>query len=447
METISKMKAGEGNESNINDALNFFYDSATTEVVDTETGEIIELTGAPVDSPSLYAILSGEKVDTEKVKNFSTDRINDLIKNKLGESGATTSGTVASTSPKVKGTIGRFINSGASGSNLEVLKSSEPIINSSLVDNSYSTTKGINAGEMLVEGAINVGKELAKKSGGSAGDAAAVVTYLKLNSEIARMDAKVDRMNRSPFDITSKNTFLGSIVYNFAFSNHYSGFRNVLTSFSGVLKSVGTALTKLMPRSFADSTEGYLSTFGNCETYASINAVGSAGCSEIVTFDSSTLNDPYSDPGFITFVENNTTLSSSGKRTINDGSSLADYILYNDERVTPLGVVDGGIINSKKQGSSTIGMESDIAKMVENFIGASDEEKWFAKGGSFVNSNSNPDWQTYKYAQRYISLARAAENLRMYSNDKTAYNNLPYLEGDENPVMAFLENYYQVANK
>lgn len=447
MENISKMKAGEGNTSSINDAMNFLYDNNTTMVEDTKTGEVIKLTGAPVDSPSLYAILSGEKVDIDKAKNFSSDRINDLIKNKLGKSGVRVEGTVASTTSKVKGTIGRYVNNGTSSANLEILKSAEPIINSSLVDNSYETIKGIDAGEMLVDGAVNIGKELAKKSGGAAGDAAAVVSYLKLNSEIARMEAKIDRMNRNPFDITSKNTFLGSIVHSFAFSSNYSGVRNITTGLNGVLKSVGVAVINLMPRSFADSAEGYLSNFGDCERYNSINAVGSVGCSEIATFDASTLNNPYSDPGFIAFIENNTSIDSSGKRIINKGSDLADYILYNDERITPLGVVDGGIIESKKQNSSTISLESDISKMVEDFMGVSNEERWFAKGGDFVNSSSNPKWQTYKYAQRYISLARAAENLKMYSNDKTAYNNLHYFEGYENPVMAFTRDYYEVANR
>ncbi len=447
MENISKMKAGEGNTSSINDAMNFLYNDTTIMVEDTKTGEMIKVTGAPVDSPSLYAILSGERIDMDKAKNFSSERVNDLIKNKLGGNKIKVEGTVASAASKAKGVIGRLINDGTSGANLEVLKSAEPIINSSLVDNSYETIKGIDAGEMLVEGAVNIGKELAKKSGGAAGDAAAVVSYLKLNSEIARMEAKIDRMNRSPFDITSRNTFLGSIIHNFAFSGNNSGFRNIITGFGGVLKFVGTAMVKLMPRSFADSTEGYLTNFGDCEKYASINAVGSAGCSEIATFDSSTLNNPYSDPGFVAFIEGNTSVDGSGKRVVNKGSALADYILYNDERITPLGVVDGGIIDSKKQASSIISLESDIAKMIEDFIGASDEEKWFAKGGDFVNSSSNPKWQTYKYAQRYISLARAAENLKTYASDKTAYNNLPFFEGGENPVMAFVEEYYSLANK
>ena len=53
-------------------------------------------------------------------------------------------------------------------------------------------------------------------------------------------------------------------------------------------------------------------------------------------------------------------------------------------------------------------------------------------------------WQIYKYAQRYVSLARATAALRQYSNDSTAYNNIKFFEGNENPVVALLKDYYAV---
>ncbi|MDO4398721.1 MAG: hypothetical protein Q4C24_00270, partial [Candidatus Saccharibacteria bacterium] len=169
---------------------------------------------------------------------------------------------------------------------------------------------------------------------------------------------------------------------------------------------------------------------------------------EIATFDTSTLNDPFNDPGFIEFVNNNTTLTSSGVRKINEGSTLADFIIYNNERKTPLGVTDGGILDSINKDSNSVSFVSDILRMIEVFLGSSDQDKRVASGEAFVNSSANPDWQTYKYAQRYVSLARATSALRRYANDKTAYTNLKFFEGEENPVLAFIEQYNKtLANK
>ena len=449
MENISKMKAGEGNTSEINEAMNYVFRSAESEVVDINTGEIVKTTGTPMDAPSMYAVLSGNKVDVKDVNNYSSDRILKLTENKLGINGGSgvISNTVSSTTSKVKGSVGRYINNGAAVADSSVLGLTEPIVDSSLVNNSYETIKGIKAGEFLVEGAVNVGKELAKQSGASAGDADAVLAYTRLNNAVLAMDAKVDRMNRNPFDITSRNTFLGSIIYNLAITMNTGQKGTVVSGITGVMKTVGKAINGTMSSSYADASEGYLGTFGECETYATIGAVGSAGCAEIATFDTSTLNDPFNNNEFVAFVEANTTLNASGNRTINKGSVLADYILYNDERITPLGVTDGGILDSVSNGSNTISFTADILGMVKRFLGTPEGERKIATGAAFVNSSSNTDWQTYKYAQRYISLARATENLKRYTNDATAYNNLMYFEGDENPVVAFLNDYYQVANR
>lgn len=447
MENISKMKAGEGRTSEINEAMNSMFRSSESEVVDVKTGEVLKVSGTPMDSPSLYALLANEKVDVEKVSGYSSDRILKLIENQLGmnDSGAVTGGTVTSTSSKVKGSVGRYLENGAVGADTTILGVAEPIVKESLVDNSYETIKGIKAGEFLVEGAVNVGKELAKQSGASAGDMDAVLAYTRLNNAVLAMDARADRMNRSPFDVTSKNTFLGSIFYNIAITTRKQS--GVLSGFEGVLKTVGSAVVGLMPTSYADATEGYLSSFGECETYGKIGAVGSAGCAEIATFDTSTLNNPFGDSGFMNFVNMNTTLDASGNRTVNTDSILADYILYNNERITPLGVMDGGILDSVSDNSSTIPFVSDILGMVKNYLGTSTTERRIASGEAFVNSSSNADWQTYKYAQRYVSLARATENLKRFTKNSTAYNNITGFEGVDNPVIAFLEQYYNIASR
>lgn len=443
MENISKMKAGEGNESKINEAMNYLYESKTINVVDTTTGETIEVTGTPLDSPSLYAILSGKTVDPNQVTNYSTERALTTVKNQLNLAVAADGtvnntvlnvikNTVASTTTNIKSTIGRFISSGIETAASTAVAPLVPTISSSLIENSFKTLGGIATGELLVEGAINVGKSLAiSGSGATAGDAAAITAYQNLTTSTLALDAAADRLNRSPFDITSKNTFLGSIFYKLAVSMQTSSLFTTIAS-----------LTNLTTNIYADSTSTFLTNYGTCDSYSSIGAVGSAGCSTIATFDTTTLNNTFNDPGFIAFVNQNTTLNSNGTRTINRNSVLADFILYNNERTTPLGTEDGSILKSLQSGSGTSSFVSDFVSMIESFLGSSESDKRIATGAAFVNSSTNPDWNNYKYAQRYVSLARATSALRQYTNDKTAYQNIKFFEGSNNPVIAFLENYY-----
>ena len=84
--------------------------------------------------------------------------------------------------------------------------------------------------------------------------------------------------------------------------------------------------------------------------------------------------------------------------------------------------------------------------MIKIFLGANENNKRIASGAAFVNSTSNDDWNEYKYAQRYVSLARATAALRQYDGDATAYTNMKYFEGTENPVVAFINKYNNIAN-
>ena len=444
MENISKMKVGKGNSAKVNEAMNYLYRQEESEVVDVETGEIIKVKGSLVESPSLYAILSGERVDVDKVKNYSSDRVLKTVENRMGAEADedVLSGSITSADSKIQGSIGRYINGGAEASS-ETLALVAPTVSNSLINNSFSDIKGISGGEMLAEGAINVGKELAKASGATAGDAEAVKAYARLNSNILALDAAADRLNRSPFDITSKNTFLGSIIYRLAVSVNKSG--PLMNTFSTMPKMVASSVEALLPATYADDEkDSYLTNFGDCKTIEQIGAVGSVACSMIATFDTSTLKDIFNDAGFIAFVEANTTLE-NGTRTINQDSVLADFIKYNDERRTPIGVTDGGILNVINNGGRSVNFLSDILTMVKNSLSVSENSKRIASGEAFVNSNNNSDWQTYKYAQRYVSLARATAALRQYDGDKTAYNNIRFFEGTENPVIAFLNSYYNIA--
>ena len=454
MENISKMKAGQGNTSKINEAMNFLYKEEESSVVDIHTGEIVTIKGTAMDSPSLYAILAGTQIDGDKVANYASDRILKTVENKVGVDQVgqkVKEGTITSTSTKIKGLIGRFLEILGVEADNETLNTITPTINNSMMENNFDSIKGVYAGELLVEGAVNVGKELAKASGATAGDAGAVQSYARLDDTIAALDTKADQINRSPFDITSKNTFLGSIIYKLGVgvATSSSGTLGILRTIGSTMSNaISSAFNTLTPSSYADDGgTRYLSNFGNCETLNLVGAVGSVGCSEVATFDTSTLNDPFHDSDFVAFVEENTDIEGE-TRVIKKDSNLADFIKYNNERITPVGVMDGGILESIKGGLVKVPLISNIVKMIEIWLDSSDEEKNIATGKSFVNSSNNEDWETYKYAQRYVSLARATSTLRQYDGDETAYNGLRFFEGKENPVVAFLNDYYnEIAQK
>ena len=407
---------------------------------------MIEIKGSALESPSLSAILMGKKVNPKETVNYSSDRILQVAKknlnltqaanNPINSQNSIINSTIASVAQNFSN-IGRLIKSGTEFATSAVLAPLTPTISSSLIKSTVDNMNGILAGEFLVEGAVNLGRTLAVHgSGATAGDSQAILTYQKLNNQIIAMDAAADRLNRSPFDTTSKNTFLGSIIYKFATITESSSTFSSIKSLSTI---AGNSILALFPAAHAaEESTNYLATFGQCETYATIGAVGTAQCSSIATFDTSTLNDLYNNQEYADFVNENTILE-NGTRTVKPGSYLAKFIDYNNNRKTPLGTTDGGILQSLHSNNTNIPFISNIKNLITSSNNATEEELRLATGAAFVNSTNNPDWQQkYKYAQRYVSMARAVAAMRKFSNELTAYNNLRFYEGTDNPVIAYM---------
>ena len=461
--------------SNVNEVMNRMFETETVTIIDVETGQPKDVKGSMLEAPSLYAVLSGEKPDMDEVANYSSDRVLKTVEKQLGVSniGSTMETTIVSTNNKASGTISRYTVGGEGegtsyditpiGTSLTQLKESAPegleeirneglydekigvvtnTLQSSMYDNSFDNTVGIPAGELFIEGAVNIGKKLAQRGGGAPGDQDAVEAYMKLTSDVIAMDNAADRLNRSPFDITSKNTFLGSIVYKLGVASIKSG--SILNKMSTLSRTAMSSIASLMPVAKADEENGnnmYLSNYGNCETIGNTYASGSPQCVEVDVFDTTTYGGEYgmiySDKSFMEWKSKNLDCEDDDCKVI-ENSELAEYLTFNTNSVTPLGMMDGGALEAIPDSScnETKGFFSKIITYVRNLLNISkmaanneltECQKSFASGARFVKSsknideNGNSNWEKYKYAQRYIQLDRVAEARRMYDDDETAY--------------------------
>lgn len=462
MENISMMMAGDGDQSQINETMQYFYTSSESKVVDAETGEVKTVTGTMLESPALYGLLTGKKVEQESVADYANERILKTVRGATGRSGgySPSGGTVGSADERAVAS-GRLAE-GAAIADAAVLGKVTTTVNSSMVENGTDDITGVAAGELLASGAVNLGRKLAKKSGATPGDDAAVVAYKRLNESVIAMDAKAERLERSPFDVSSKNTFLGSIVYKIAMMGVVNPRQGAaVNTLGGMMEDVvgkfaslfGGAVRGLLPMSLAEDNASYMTSFGDCERAGSVGAAVTVKCEEIATFDPSTLDDPLNDAEFVAAVEANTELNASGERVVVKGSSFDKFMRNNNERKTLIGVMDGGILDAESgEGwAEKIPFVGDIAKQVEMLMGASDEQKAMASGAEYVNAASNAKWDEYKYAQRYVALDRAKAMLEQYTSDKTAYSGMKYFEGQGSVVARTLgsgvENDDMIANR
>lgn len=444
-ENISKMKAGSGNASAVNQFLNFMTTTSTTTVADADTGEEITVTGSPLESEGNRLILSGgeTRVNLEKTKHYSLERAAKSTLATIAMSGLTTTacntaraaGAVISLAAfavpgggLIRATIGMLLDTtigvGVQVAVGGIIGFMVPTIARAMFTNAFEGVTGIPAGEMYAKGASAANTRVGRSSSGqSPSSTESILAYNQTTKEVLAHDAEIDRRSKHPLDVSSKNTFLGSIaskLYTLP-SSTYFGAINHLTNLTATTLAAG-------------EDTSYMTTFGDCPTLESIGARGDIYCNPITTTDLSTINLSSDDPVYRSIIDPNLTIDEAGNEAIIDNSELANYIVYCTERDSPFGVMDANIANAFETSLGVVGDNLPILNDVIDIINATESqaaEPW-ATGSICINSPQNERWDSeMKYYQRYVEDTRIMDQLGVY-------------EGGKSPIVSFKEHYYKL---
>lgn len=470
LESSSKMKDGLGNESAINSSLNYLNtrekvsveDFSSTPRVNMNTFDegfqleldTIETEGTPLESASLVSVLSDMPVNTKEAENYSLERAFNVLGGKITATANTFKTCAILQASTAIASIGitiatgglKFLSSYVTRAIIGVIFNASftaflsfliPTIAKSLFTNITEYAKGIPGGNLFVLGAANYNfKQAITGSSLAPSSKEKISAYNKLNEQVIALDNEIDRYNRSPFDITSKNTFLGSMAYNLATTTNSSKFTEIIKN---LMSQTSSSLASITGNAMAASEKSYITTYGTCPFINSdemYNSEGDMLCNAIPTSDLSTIELAADDDEYARIMAENTTCDDDGYCTINKKSELSKYITYCNGRESPWGAVDANILNSLKSLGgigdtilSFLGSLPLIGDVIDILDAAADADnmRW-ATGAKCVNSNENPDWQTFKYFQRYVADQRSLTQMGAY-------------EGSTDPVTAYIEEY------
>ncbi|MBQ3474407.1 hypothetical protein IJH24_03230 [Candidatus Saccharibacteria bacterium] len=315
-----------------------------------------------------------------------------------------------------------------------------------LIKDAATEWLGEDLGNAVVEGA---GKYLGGNgtSGGqSPGSTEKVLAYLNVQNTVIADEAKYQRSVRSPFDITSHYTFLGSLTYSLLPMAYSSG--GLMSVLNNVSSTVSSSVVAMLPTANAIDNQSVLTSNGNCTLLGTVDAQGDAFCNPYIITDTSTINMAAED--IVQIVMNMNTggneiasltsqvkslgnnFDSDGK--IKEGSPLAKYTLFCGQRTSQYGIQDAQIA-SAVSGSDTTAVKilskvpiiSDVTTIVTGL--AEEANLGWSTGSSCVASDKNPHWENeYKYYQRYDEIQRLVENID---------------PGYKSTVGAFLDDYYE----
>lgn len=463
IESISKMMAGDGEKSGVNQVLNFFTTPTTQSVYNPLTGQEIETTGSPLQSEWARTVLGGVTANTENAGLYSFER---LTRTSLSIFGTVlTSKTAARTcnisraaaaaislgsiaAGGIVGTlVGALLNTalriGISVAVSGALAAFIPVVAKALFTNTYKAYEsGIPGGEEFGRGAMAANSRVSRSASGlMPASAENSLAYQKLQTETLASEAALDRYRRSPFDASSPNTFLGSILTHFAFTpifNNASFLSNIL---SGNLFSVASSITNATSTSLYSSVSAdgqfttYYNTYGDCDHYADIGVVGEVYCNVELAADPSIFDLTPDDPTYRSVVNKSLEIDADGNETIIDNSPLAQFITYGADRDSMFGVYDANIAKACESSLGIIGDNLPILNDVVDIVNAIENAscETIATGEKYVYTDQNPDWDSeIKYYQAYLVQNRILDRFGYYEE-----------LGVENPVVAYREHYLE----
>lgn len=446
MEPISKMMAGEGDASAVNETLNFLTGETTSQVQyvkEDGSTETKDVTGSPLQSSGSKLVLGNTRSSSKETAPYSiknvtraattiavgTGAVNTTCDAIMGAeavislvSNAVPGGTLANfIVSAVANTIGGIAITGIIGT---IVSAIIPYVAKIFASNIFETYTGVPAGELFSQGAASANFRLSTQGSGYM---PASEEYIKRqNNETAvalAQEAELDRLHRSPFDITSKNTFLGSLLTKFAFMGYTNNTFSQLSNFATV---IGNAINVINPATSAfDNATMYTSNYSDC-----IDALNDTVCEmydqEIVGMDYSTIDLAPDDPTYTAVIEPN--LDSDGN--IIEGSELSKFITVCTERESPWGVLDVNIMNSLQTDFGTVGNSLYLVEDAVDIVNAIEDaanHDW-GTGKNCQMGPENPRWDTeMKYYQRYV------EDMRILGTMTD--------EEDSNPVLAYQKAY------
>ncbi|MDO5451802.1 MAG: hypothetical protein Q4F56_01810 [Candidatus Saccharibacteria bacterium] len=367
-----------------------------------------------------------------------------------------------------------------------IISAITPWVSSALTRDLVSTLGGEDLGNALVSGANTYQGNVHKANGGSLATREQYEKFAVMQQQVIAEDAREERESLSPFDLTSKNTFMGSIMTQLMSFNTSNSLMGALTASGATMASSLTALTpsaSAMAAQIAESLPSEEEYAKVCPYLASIGAIGDSYCNPYMVSDVDTMDfDPDDvvnylyDNGQLGYIKSDGTIVAKDDINIADYavpaslkegndirladtstddsvvaivikkvSRLSDYINYCAERVSAFGIPDQNIINevqglSGGVGDTVIGAVPVIGDVVDVYQNAEAENNMgyisgqaCVAGGSGEGMGSDvPSWSETKYYQRFVEDQSLAESAGVIEKSAvTAYLDEYY---KENPV-------------
>lgn len=369
----------------VNETMVFLNRAYGVTYTDLNTGKEVKTVSSILETPNFAAAVSGGKLSKSEAANFSLDSI--LHATDVDDSSVIKK-TKVSTNGKKQASISvdlfaETVDIDKAESSVQLAFSDKP---SDLATTIVGGNWGIEGGSVL-NNMINQRVLSAMPSSENV-----VMEYAYEVDEVLARKAAAERATKEPFDVSSPNTFMGSIAHGLVsvmIQNHAVS-SPLMSGVTSVADLAGSSVNSLMGNTIADGDDrNYLTTFGDhCQTAGSIGSAADIYCTRQTTIYTGGISKTEKDWG-----------------DIGNSSGYKDFI----EKATTRwmwGVKDCG---------------SGLVAALEEFFGMCNDDS--ATGKNYVMTNDNKDVENY--------------------SGYTLYNTVSsLLKGEQSTASKIMEEYY-----
>lgn len=377
------------------EVMNLLNRTSKTEYYDVSSGELVESEDSILTTQNFSAAASQGKYSKDEALNFSRDRANSIM-NMSDDS--IIKGTSIATDGQKKSSLVIGVTGGNSA-NLDELSILNNTVSMAFVEKNSDLTPGIVGGNYGVGGGAFLSNSInARVIGAIPSDEGAIASYHKEVQEVLARRAEAERATKSPFDVSSPYTFMGSLVRkmaNVAIRNGVFSQKNLANStFGTVAGLVGDSMKDAFGTVMADGEDdSYDMTYGEqCQTVnGAANVEGDIYCSAQHTVSTKYMRNTLDDWKEILGDD----IDDSG--SIQDNSGMGNFASIGMSRMSTVGIQDASVCEKWKEsnGSALTSIGDFFANIVGLYescggVGGDDDTlKAVATGAYYTMSSSN----------------------------------------------------------
>ena len=347
----------------------------------------------------------------------------------------------------VKGAIKGAVFSAIMISVTSVISAITPMVATWLAGNLTNVFIGKNGGFALLSGSQNIMNSNLQMSTGRFANKDNVIQVFGLTKDVEKEWASYERSTKSPFDITNKYTFLGSIV-NTMIPIINSPSTTIASIMGSVIKLTGSSILAFVnpAASAAEEVNDFsvsLSGDGDCAYLSSVGVVGDFACNkyvgayvdELTTVDPETIHQNMESYGSFDGED------SFGNPKVNGNSNYAKYIVACVTSDTQPGTMNAAVEGYIQKATTTGNVAADgLINFGSNFVPFSG----FIDAVDAAEQEANFKWNSGLACTGDTgdnSIDEQVRNFSMYNLDQRVLNEMGILE--TNSTVSFLEDYYK----